>query len=108
MNELLKLLSKDDVLYEYILAIDNYMDDANVLVDIGQRIGIYIPPDEQPIFVLYYSLEEYINKHIDPKLTEKIINMTYDQYKEYINRDIDEDELNLLYSNRLLELSKSV
>ena len=91
----------DHILANYIKAIDENLDDDSVLRAIGERIGIFIPDDEEAYYILYYSLKEYIPLEKDPKLTEKIINMTFDEYKSY-HPNMSNEQIELLFSNRLM------
>lgn len=100
---------KDHPLEKYILAIDNYLDDDIVLRSIADRIGISVPDREYAVYVLYDGLEKYLLEEVDPKVTENIINISFEDYKKYLediselNKNLSEDELNILYYNRLLE-----
>lgn len=93
---------EDHPLEEYILAIENYLDDDVVLRSIGDRIGIAIPDKEYAYIVLYDGLKNYLMNEEDPKVTEEIINMTFEEYWK-TKPNLSEEDVNLLYSNRLLE-----
>lgn len=95
------LKSPDHVLAKYIIAIDQNLDDESILRSIAERIGIYIPDDEEVRYILYDSIKDYLMFEKDPKLTDKIINMTFDEYRNY-NLNMSTNQVELLFSNRLM------
>ena len=101
-KELYKLLKSDDhILAAYIKAIDENLDDNSVLISIADRIGIFIQDNENAFEILYFGLKEYLLLEKDPKVTEKIVNMTFEEFrKEHSN--LPEEHVELLFSNRLL------
>ena len=101
-KELYKLLKSDDhVLATYIKAIDENLDDNSVLIYIADRIGIFVQDNENAFEILYFGLREYLLLEKDPKVTERIINMTFEEFKRE-HSNLSEDQAELLFSNRLL------
>lgn len=112
-KELLKSLNKDDNEYhpleKYIYAIDYNLDRADILLSIGERIGIYVPEGRDIHQVLFYKLKEYLEKETDKRMTEKIMNMSADEYNEYLikkhpsNKNLDRNAFYPVYSDRLYQ-----
>lgn len=75
------LKTEDHVLRDYIYAIDDYLDDDTTLRSIAQRIGIYIPDDENALYILLDRLNDYLLNEKDPEVTRKIVNATFDEYE---------------------------
>lgn len=100
-------------LEEYITAIDEHLSDNSVLRAIGERIGIYIPEEEDAAVYLIIKLQEYLKNEHNVNLTKKIMHMTPTQYDKYLtsispthlsNRKLPYEKFYPLYANRLLNL----
>lgn len=105
-QELYDLAGGNHPLEKYIIAIDLNMEDDSALRSIGERIGIYIPDRENSIYYLYSLLKEYLLNETNSERTEKVINMTAEEYnhlKDLSQTNLSPVEFNILYSNRLLE-----
>lgn len=110
-KDLLSRLKKDENDYHplerYIYAIDQNLDSSNVLRSIGERIGIFVSEAEDVPEGLYFKLYEYLDRERDAKLTEKIIQMTPDQYEKYLiklhpsNQKLNRQSFYPLYADRL-------
>ena len=103
-KELYSLLKiRNHVLEDYIRAFDNYMDDDNVLRSISYRIGIFIPEEEPALYILYDRLKDYLEKETNPSKTEKLVNMTRNEYKKYLNNpSLTDEKLDGMFFNRLI------
>lgn len=73
--ELYRMAGKDHPLTKYIIEIDRNISDDSVLRSIAERIGIYVPDNENAIYVLYDELKKRL---IEKSITlEKINSMEY-------------------------------
>lgn len=95
-------------LEKYIIAIDNSLDNNNLLRSIGERIGIYIGPNEEASVELPLRLKKYLENEKDIRETDKKIEMTADEYENYLSKlgpkytNLSREDFLPLYSNRLL------
>jgi len=117
-QDLLNSLNKHEIngyhpLEKYIKAYDLNLDNSNVLRSIGERIGIFVSEAEDVPEGLYLKLKEYIEREKDSQLTEKIIQMSPDEYEKYLisldpsNANLDRQSFYPLYADRLyLSLSQ--
>ena len=116
-KSLLQSLNKNNNGYhpleDYIYAIDYNLDSSNTLRSIGERIGIYVSDVENVQEGLYIKLEEYLQREKDYRITEKIMNMSPNEYETYIisldpsNANLDRASFYPLYADRLyLSLSQ--
>ena len=115
-QELYDLLDKDcnaeirenHVLKNYIFIIDENWDNDSLLLSIATRIGIYIPEYEYAPVALFLILKEFLTIETDPEKTRRIVEMNPTQYKNYlilrnpVYLQIPDDDLDTLYSNRLI------
>jgi hypothetical protein len=82
---------KNHPLERYIVAIDSNLDDDGLLRTIAERIGIFIPDNEDTSVTLFLRLKEYLQQEIDVSRTRRLLNATPDQYPNtYANRLIAE------------------
>jgi hypothetical protein len=82
---------KNHPLERYIVAIDSNLDDDGLLRTIAERIGIFIPDNEDASVTLFLRLKEYLQQEIDVSRTRRLLNATPDQYPNtYANRLITE------------------
>lgn len=110
-KDLLSRLNKDENDYhpleKYIYAIDQNLDNSNGLRSIGERIGIFVHEEEDVPVILYFKLREYLEREQDSKQTEKIMNMSPDEYNKYLeklhpsNIKLNRNAFYPLYSDRL-------
>ena len=110
-QQLISLLNdSDNVLYRYIQAYDYNQDDDSALRSIAERIGIFIPDGEYSPVYLFYQLESFILGKVDKDLTREIVNMSPEQYEDYLikldptNKNLSREQFYPLYANRLMDL----
>jgi hypothetical protein len=92
-------------LEKYIFAIDNSLDNNNLLRSIGERIGIYIGENEEAAVELPLRLKMYLENEKNIQETERKMEMTPDEYENYLPhkyKNLPREEFLPLYSNRLL------
>ena len=100
-------------LEKYVIAIDNNLDNNNLLRSIGERIGIYIGENEDASVELPLKLKEYLLNEEDINETDKRIEYTPDQYEKYLSSinpkysKLQREQFLPLYSNRLFPLFSS-
>jgi hypothetical protein len=104
-QNLYNALNGNNVLEDYVKAIDENWDNDSILRSIGERIGIYIPEGEDSAVYLYLTLLKYLGENRNPKWTKEKIEMTPTEYaKRTKTENLSRDEFYPLYSNRLLDL----
>lgn len=95
-------------LEKYVIAIDNNLDNNNLLRSIGERVGIYIGENEDASVELPLRLKDYLQNEKDIQETNKKIELTPDEYEKHLSsidskyKNLPRDKFLPLYSNRLL------
>ena len=109
LKELFDLLQKNDPLADYVEAFEDNLDNDSALRSIAGRIGIFIPDQEDALYLLYDQLKRYLESYPDIRTTRKLMNISPNEYRKHLieiskdNSKLSEDDFQLLYSNRLLE-----
>ncbi len=107
MNSLNKYHNEYHPLEKYIYAIDQNLDNSNGLLSIGERIGIFVHEHEDVPVILYYKLKEILENEKDSQETQRIMNMSPDDYNKYLiklhpsNNKLDRNSFYPLYADRL-------
>ena len=113
--------NKEHVLIRYIYAIDENLDDDSILRSIAERMGIYVPEGQDANTYLYFAIKDILANEKDAKETEKLINMTFEEFKNFIRQngifkknynisqkiDVSDqlsDEIYSIFANRLMIL----
>src|SRR5579883_1110988 len=79
-QNLYNALNGNNVLEDYVKAIDENWDNDSILRSIGERIGIYIPEGEDSAVYLFLTLLKYLGENRNPKWTKEKIEMTPTEY----------------------------
>ena len=117
-NDLMKSIKYDPKngyhpLEKYVRIIDHNLDDSNTLKVIGERIGIFIPESENTQEGMYIKLKDFLEREEDLYKSEKIIDMSPNQYEKYLvsldpsNKNLPRQSFYPIYADRLyLSLSQ--
>ena len=101
-DDLFKILKKrPHPLEDYIIAIDQNLENKGLLKSIGEKIGIDVYNDTDPEVSLYIILKDYLENETDPYETKKKIDTTLTEFsKKY--PQLNSEQTFTLYANRLL------
>lgn len=92
-------------LEKYIMAVEEHLDNDSILRSIGERIGIYVPDEEEASTYLYSALYKYLQNENNYKNTKYKMDLTPDEYAKLTDTEnLSRDKFYPLYSNRLFNL----